>query len=136
MKKLQIVILLSLLFCNAIADKYVVVSNNTMKKLSKTQIKAIFLKKIKIIDDTKLVALNLSPKDDLRVKFEKQILNMSFGSLKSYWTSQHYLCHRPPLSMKSQKSIIAFIKKVDGAISYIEEKNLSNGLKVHYMWED
>jgi len=136
MKKLQALLFLSLLFSNLLADKYVVVSNQKMKALSKTQIRAIFLKKMQIVNDIKVVPLNTVPKDLLRVSFEKNVLKMSFESLKSYWTSQHYLGHRPPLSMKSQKSIIAFIKRVDGAIGYIEEKNLDQDLKVLYRWEN
>jgi len=136
MNKLQALIFLSLLYSNLLADKYVVVSNQKMKALSKTQIRAIFLKKMQIVNDIKVIPLNTVAKDFLRVSFERNVLKMSFESLKSYWTSQHYLGHRPPLSMKSQRSIISFIKRVDGAISYIEEKNLDKDLKVLYRWEN
>jgi len=136
MKKLHILLLVSFFSYSALADKYAVVSNQNVKELSKTQIKAIFLKKLKMINDIKLIPLNTAPKDKLRVKFEKRILRMSFGSLKAYWNSQHYLGQRPPLSMKSQESVITFVKRVDGAIGYINEKNLDNKLKVLYKWED
>lgn len=136
MNQLRIIILLSLLFCNSIADNYLVVSNKKMKDISQSKLRAIYLKKLSIIDDIKLIPVNLQARDALRAKFENMVLNMSFGRLKSYWSAQHYLGHRPPLSMKSQKSVIAFIKKVDGAIGYIEEKNLDEDLKVLYRWED
>lgn len=136
MNQLRIIILLSLLFCNSIADNYLVVSNKKMKDISQSKLRAIYLKKLSIIDDIKLIPVNLQARDALRANFENMVLNMSFGRLKSYWSAQHYLGHRPPLSMKSQKSVIAFIKKVDGAIGYIEEKNLDEDLKVLYRWED
>jgi len=136
MKLLGISIFLVLLLSNTLANEYVVVSNKNMKKISKTQLKAIFLKKITIIDDKKIIPINLQPKDTLRVDFEKKVLAMSFGRLKSYWIRQHYLGRRPPLSMKSQESIKVFIKRVDGAIGYIERKNLDKDLKVIYQWEE
>ena len=120
----------------SIASEYVVISNKKMKNLSKTQIKAIFLKKISIINDMKIVPINLGTRNPIRVKFEKEVLKMSFVRLKSYWTKQHYLGHRPPLNMKSQDSIKAFIKKVDGAIGYIEVNNLDDSVKELYRWRE
>jgi hypothetical protein len=38
--------------------------------------------------------------------------------------------------MKSQESIKSFVKKVDGAIGYIEAKNIDNTVKVIYRWRD
>lgn len=118
------------------AQEYVVVSNHTMKALTKSQIKAIFLKKMSLVGDMKVVPVSLQARDSLRKNFEKRVLKMSFVRLKSYWTKQHYLGHRPPLSMKSQASVKAFVKKVDGSIGYISKKNLDKDLKVLYSWED
>jgi len=131
-------ILLSILLLTSVsfANEYVVISNKNMKDLSINQIKAIFLKKLAFIEDIKAVPINLEARDPLRLKFEKEILNMSFSRLKTYWTTQHYLGHRPPISMKSQKSIKSFVKKVDGSIGYINAENLDNSVKVIYKWRD
>ncbi len=116
--------------------EYAVISNKNMKKLSKSQIKAIFLKKISIIDDIKVLPINLSTREELRRAFESHILNMSFMRLSSYWAKQHYLGQRPPLSIQSQQSVKAFVKKVDGAIGYINANEIDNELKILYRWED
>jgi len=89
-----------------------------------------------IIDDIKIIPINLGSRNSLRLKFEKKILRMNFVRLKSYWTKQHYLGHRPPISMKSQESIKAFVKKVDGAIGYIDKDALDSSLNIVYKWED
>lgn len=136
MKIASLFLLLLLISYNLSAEEHVVVANKTMKTLSKSQIKAIFLKKMRIVDDIKVVPVALQARDPLRTNFEHKILKMNFVRLKSYWTKQHYLGHRPPLSMKSQASIKAFVKKVDGAIGYIDKKNLDGDLKVLYSWED
>ncbi|MFT5662584.1 MAG: ABC-type phosphate transport system substrate-binding protein [Sulfurimonas sp.] len=118
------------------ASEYFVVSNTHMKNLSKEQIKAIFLRKTTIVDNKKIIPINLAPRNEIRLKFESHVLNMSFNRLKAFWTKQHYLGHRPPLTMKSQDSIKAFIKKVDGSIGYIESSALDKDLKVIYRWEE
>lgn len=134
MKNIFISILL--FACISFGDEYVVISNNNMKDLSTNQIKAIFLNKLSFIEDIKVVPINLDARDSLRVKFEKEILHMSFSRLKTYWAAQHYLGHRPPVSMKSQESIKAFVKKVEGSIGYINAENIDDSVKVIYRWRD
>lgn len=116
--------------------KYAVVSNKNMPKLSLSQLKAIFLKKTNHVGKVKVIPINLSPKNELRLKFEKRILKMDFEMLKSYWTKQYKLGIRPPITMKSEESIVAFLKKVDGSIGYIKVKDMDNSLKILYKWSD
>lgn len=119
-----------------IAGEYAVISNQNMKDLTLIEVRAIFLKKITLIDDTKVVPINLEAGDDLRLKFEEEVLNMSFSRLKTYWTKEHYLGHRPPISMKSQESIKAFVNKVDGSIGYVSIENVEQNMKIIYKWRD
>lgn len=137
MKKISVILIaLTLFWLNSSADEYVLVSNNKIKTLSKSQIKAIFLKKLILIDDLKVVPVNLGAKSPLRSKFEKKILHMSFSRLKAYWTKQHYLGHRPPISMKSEESVKSFVKNVDGAIGYISAESVDESVVVLHRWSD
>ncbi|MBW6488098.1 hypothetical protein [Sulfurimonas sp.] len=61
---------------------------------------------------------------------------MNFERLKSYWAAQHYLGKRPPVGMHSEESVKAFVKNVEGAIGYINVKNLDNDIKVLYRWSE
>jgi len=134
---LRILVLSALLLqTNANAKEYAVVASYPFTKLPLNKIKALFLKKSNYIGDIKIVPLNLSLGDKARKSFEKNILRMNFVKLKSYWTQQHYLGHRPPISMKSQESMKAFIKNVQGAIGYIEVKNIDSDLTILYRWSD
>jgi len=133
---MKVLLLIFMLSTTILANEYVIISNKSMNILSIAQIKAIFLKKITFIDDTKVVPISLGTRNHLRLKFEKKILKMSFMRLKSYWTKQHYLGRRPPISMKSQESIKAFVKKVDGAIGYIDSTSLDDSVKEIYRWRD
>ena len=120
----------------SLANEYVVVSNKNMKALTESEIKAIFLKKQVLIDDIAAVPVNLEAGDTLRLKFEDRLLDMSFERLKSYWTKEHYLGRRPPINMKSEESVKAFVKKVDGAIGYINANNIDESIKILYRWRD
>lgn len=137
MKKSACVLALLLLFStSSIADEYVVITSKNTPEMTLAQLKAIYLKKITFIDNVKMVPLNLGTRDKLRLKFEKQVLNMNFARLKNYWTKQHYLGKRPPLSVKSQDSVKSFIKKVDGSIGYVNASNRDENMKVLYRWSD
>jgi len=129
-------LLLLVVSLTLMANSYAVVSKKNMPEVSLGQLRALYLKKSSYINTLKIVPLNLGARDNVRRSFEKNILHMSFTRLKSYWIQQHYLGHRPPISLKSQQSIISFVKKVDGAIGYIEMKNLDDDLHILYRWEE
>ncbi len=133
MKLIFIILLLSQF---AFGHEYVVVANKHMEDLSPSQIRAIFLKRLLFIGDMKAVPLNLDARDPLREKFEQHILEISFDRLQSYWTKEHYLGHRPPISLKSQESVKAFVKKVDGSIGYINIDSMDDSLKILYRWSE
>ncbi|MDQ1244699.1 MAG: hypothetical protein QG565_1039 [Campylobacterota bacterium] len=137
MKTVIIIFLSTIMFSVlSFADEYVVISNSKMKDLSATQIKAIFLKKIAVIDNLDAVPVNLGAMDPIREKFENKIVEMNLERLKSYWIKEHYLGKRPPVTMQSEESVKAFVKKVEGAIGYINAKNLDNSVKVLYRWSE
>ena len=137
MKNALLFLLLNLaVVSKSFSSDYVVISNHNMKELSLSQIKAIFLKKLTIVDNIKVVPVNLGLRDEVRSKFEKKILKMNVTRLKSYWTKQHYLGHRPPVSMKSQESIKTFVKRVDGSLGYIMATSVDKDLKIIYKWSD
>ena len=136
MKKIALLCVIFLFSYNVEAQEYVVIANKTVKELSSSQIKAIFLKKMSFVGDVKVIPVSLQVRDPLRKHFESHILKMSFSRLKSYWIKQHYLGFRPPISLKSEESVKSFVKRVDGAIGYINKENLDPGIKVLYSWQD
>lgn len=118
-------------------EEFVVVmqKNTALSNLSQAKVKMIFLKRQKMSQDRLLIPINLSPSSSIRKSFEKQVLGMSRNRLKSFWTNEHYLGHRPPLTMKSSRSTISFVEKIDGAIAYIPFREVNNNLKILYTWE-
>jgi hypothetical protein len=135
-KILSVTVISSILFFKMSADEYVIISNASVKGLSKEQIKEIYLKRLTFVNGVDMVPINLEHDNILREKFNKKILNMSTKQLKEYWNKQHLLGTRPPISMKSQESIKTFITKVDGSIGYINKKNLDKDVFILYGWND
>jgi len=70
---IRITLLTIVLSILSFADEYVVISNSKMKDLSTAQIKAIFLKKITVIENISTVPVNLGARDPIREKFENKI---------------------------------------------------------------
>ena len=118
------------------ANEYAVVTRTELGKITKTQMKAIYLKKLHYLKGKKLLPINLESNNPIRKSFNKHILHMSYNRLKIYWMKQHYLGHRPPLSLHSQKSVKAFLNKVDGAIGYVEMKNIEKNMHILLRWSD
>jgi ABC-type phosphate transport system substrate-binding protein len=112
----------------------IVNKNSSIESLTQLQVKSIFLKKNIIINDQEMVPINLLATDELREYFESEVLNMSRASLQSFWVKEHYMGKRPPLNMQSYKSVIAFVKKIDGAIGYIPLSDADDELKIVYRW--
>ncbi|MDD3476443.1 MAG: hypothetical protein PHI38_06210 [Sulfurimonas sp.] len=133
---IRTILLLLIINSLSFASEYAIISNIKMKELSEAQIKAIYLKKITVVNDISVVPVNLGAMDSLRLKFENKILDMSFERLKSYWTKEHYLGKRPPLSMQSAQSVKAFVKNVEGAVGYVNAEIVDSDVKVLYRWSE
>ncbi|MBW6488099.1 hypothetical protein [Sulfurimonas sp.] len=71
MKTVIIIFLSTIMFSTqSLADEYAVIANQKMKDLSRAQIKAIFLKKITVIEDINAVPVNLGARDPIREKLK------------------------------------------------------------------
>jgi ABC-type phosphate transport system substrate-binding protein len=104
---------------------YIIANRNfPVDKLTKKDIRSIYLDKKRHIKDKRILPLNYTYSSPLRELFERSVLKKSKKSLERYWIKAHYKGHRPPKVVKSKKSILSYIKKLDNAIGYIDS-NLS-----------
>jgi len=109
---------------------FVVSKAGTVPSLSKKQLKEIYLKKQQYINDTKLVPINMPASSHTRNVFDKSILRMDESELAEYWNERHYNGVNPPMVQNSPEAVKAMVKKVPGAIGYIDEDLLDDGLRV------
>lgn len=116
------------------AEDLAIVANGRfpLSSLDAHQVRQVFLKKTHYIDDIRLVPINLPKRHPLRMAFEHDVLRLSSSQLRRHWTKAHYRGKRPPLVQHSIKSILAFIRQVDGAIAYIPTSDVPRDLKTLY----
>lgn len=140
MTRLLLTLILLLLPIFVSGKEYVLIAHNQLPTLTTMEIRAIFLKKMPVINGKRLVPVNLRANDPIRKKFEQRFLHMNFQRLKAFWNKQHYLGKRPPVTLKSQQAVIRFVKKVATGIGYVEREQLENQadpkLYIIYTWSD
>lgn len=136
---IRILSLLALLLLTLNAGELVVIANkaNVFKHtLSKQDISRIYLNKKRYNGSLKLVAINLFASDALRKDFEHFVLEMSDRQLAAYWAKQHYQGKRPPLTMMSVASVLAFVREVEGAIGYVPKEFVDESVSIIYEIKD
>jgi len=115
----------------AFADVVVVTAkNSSIVALSKKELKEIYLKKQQFSNGAKLLPINLPASSHARATFERFVLKMDETDLGEYWNERHYNGVNPPMVQNSQEAVKAMVKKVPGAIGYIDEEMLDEGLRV------
>lgn len=115
-------------FCGDIV--FVVDKSVDIESLTERDIRNIFLREIRFINGHTIVPVNLPPNNPLRIYVEKKLLHMDREELQLFWNRKYMNGIDPPKVLSSEKSVKMFVRKVKGAIGYIEEEELEEGLKV------
>ena len=114
---------------------YIIANKNfPQQSLTKKEIKAIYLDKKRYINGKKLLPLNFGYDHPLRGLFEKNILQRNRSYLQKYWLKAHYKGHRPPKVLKSEASVISFVKELENAIGYVDT-NISYGKDIKILYK-
>jgi len=123
--KLKLFFLIFLQISLSSQTLYIIANKNfPQEKITKNEVKAIYLDQKRYIQGNKLLPLNLTLDNPLREIFEKNMLQKSRKHLERYWIKAHYKGHRPPKVLKSKDAMLSFVKCIDRAIGYTDD-NLS-----------
>lgn len=88
--------------------------------LSLGQIAAIYLLRItRWPDGSHIVPVNREATSAVRALFTERVLRQSNASLAAYWNEMHFKGRLPPVVQESEQAVLAFVRKVPGAIGYI-----------------
>lgn len=113
------------------ADVIVVVAKTSaVPSLSKKELKEVYMKKQQFANGVKLIPINLPASSYIRSSFDRATLRMEETELSEYWNEKHYNGINPPMVQNSQEAVKAMVKKVPGAIGYIDESLFDDGLRV------
>jgi len=129
---MKVIFLVLSLSISLLSAEYAVVVNENTKvlKVSKKQLKDIFIMKRHFVNNQKLVPVNLSSSSKVRDRFEKVVLKLNREKLNNYWIKKHFQGVRPPVVQSSSNSMKLFIKNVDGAIGYLPISAVDADLRV------
>ncbi len=119
-------------FAGAADFKVIVNSSNGSAKISKTDLNALFLKKmVKWGDGTPAAPVNQSKKSAVRDSFTTTVHGKSVAAVDSYWQQQIFSGRDvPPAEKSSDAEVVAFVKANAGAVGYVSDGTATAGVKV------
>lgn len=99
--------------------------------LSLAELAAIYLLRATHWDDgTHIVPVNRETGSAARTYFTHQVLRQDSDTLATYWNQMHFKGKLPPVVQESEQAMLAFVRKVPGAIGYIGADTPAVGVKV------
>ncbi len=120
------------LVSQASAGVVVVVSPDVnVDKLSKSQVKAIFLGKVKSLPDGQPASpVNQAEKSPVYDAFNKKVLGKSSAKVLQYWASRVFSGKgNPPDTVPDDKAVIEYVKSHKGAIGYVDSASATGDVK-------
>jgi ABC-type phosphate transport system substrate-binding protein len=118
----------------AVAGDFKVIVNtaNSSTKISKSDLNALFLKKMaKWSDGTPSAPINQSKKSPVRDIFTTTVHGKSVAAIDSYWQQQIFSGRDvPPPEKSSDAEVVAYVKANSGAVGYVTGAAPTAGVKV------
>ncbi|MEO8033946.1 MAG: substrate-binding domain-containing protein [Acidobacteriota bacterium] len=112
--------------------KIIVNSSNGATRIAKSDLNAVFLKKMaKWSDGTQAAPINQSKKSPVRDSFTATVHGKSVAAIDSYWQQQIFSGRDvPPPEKSSDADVVAFVKANAGAVGYVTDAAVTAGVKV------
>jgi ABC-type phosphate transport system substrate-binding protein len=110
----------------------VVNASNPSTVLSRTQVSAMFLRKVTRWDHGgQVLPVDLSPNSPVREIFTKDVHAKTVAAVRGYWTQLVFSGRGVPLPEKSSDTaVIAFVRSNPGAVGYVSLKASVTDVKV------
>jgi ABC-type phosphate transport system substrate-binding protein len=134
MKNLLSTLILSctLIAATANAEVAVIVHKDNVNTVSKSDIKRMFLGKMKKYSDgSSVTPVYLSEGNATRAAFEKMALKKSNSQIKAYW-SKHLFSGKgnPPKQLTSDTDVLSLVGTNANVIGYIDAASVNDSVKV------
>lgn len=119
---------------SARAEELTIVANSSVTvsaPLPMRRLAAIYLLRItRWPDGSHIVPVNREAASAARAMFNARVLRQSGRSLAAYWNEMHFRGKLPPVVQQSDDAMLAFIRKVPGAIGYVSASTPPVGVRV------
>jgi ABC-type phosphate transport system substrate-binding protein len=81
-------------------------------------------------DGTHIVPVNREATSAARARFVDAVLGEDDAGLSAYWSEMHFKGREPPVVQESERSMLAFVRNVPGAIGYVSDATSPVGVRV------
>ncbi len=114
----------------------VIVHPDNTNQLSKAEISRIYLGKTKFFPNgSKAEPINQSVKSELKMIFDKSVLEKSASQINAYWARLLFTGKgKPPRTFNSDQAIINYVANNENAIGYINSDSVDLKVKVITMF--
>jgi ABC-type phosphate transport system substrate-binding protein len=117
------------------ADVAVVVNPKNDVKLDATQVRNIYLGKVKVFDNgLPVFPIDIEPGDASRALFIDKVLHKQEANLNSYWARMLFSSKgRPPEEVENSASVMKVVADNKAAIGYVDAKAVNDSVRVLFV---
>jgi ABC-type phosphate transport system substrate-binding protein len=113
------------------AGEIVIIGNSNVPKMDLVTIQKIYMGKIVSVSDVNIKPVNAKLGSTERNRFLDVFLNQDEEKYTGYWTVRRYIGKgTPPNELNNALEIIDYVKSTAGAVGYIDESGLKEGVNV------
>lgn len=118
-------------FAHAQAGEIVVIGNSNVPKMDVATIQKIYTGKSISVAGISVTPVGVKPGAATRNRFLQDFLNQDEEKYTAYWTVRRYIGKgAPPAELVSAAEVIGYVQSTPGAIGYIDEAELKQGVNV------
>ena len=121
----------SLVLLQAHAGEIVVIGNSNVPKIDAETVQKIYTGKYISVAGVSVTPVGVKPGTTMRNRFLHDYLNQDEEKYTAYWTVRRYIGKgAPPVELASPADVINYVQTTPGAVGYIDEADLKQGLNV------
>lgn len=121
----------SLVLLQAQAGEIVVIGNSNVPKIDTETVQKIYTGKYISVAGVSVTPVGVKPGMSMRNRFLHDYLNQDEEKYTAYWTVRRYIGKgAPPAELPSPAEVINYVQSTPGAVGYIDEADLKQGLNV------
>lgn len=116
---------------NVAAAEIVIIGNSNVPKIDVTTLQKIYSGKFISVDGVTVTPVSFKAGTMQRDEFLKFFMNQDEEKYTAYWTVRRYVGKgTPPNEVENTADVIKFIQSTPGAVGYIDESEIKDGIHI------
>lgn len=113
------------------AAEVVIIGNENVPKMDIETVQKIYLGKFISVDGVNVTPVSLKSGATQRSEFLKLFMEQDEEKYTAYWTVRRYVGKgTPPNEVETPTDVIKFIQSTPGAVGYIDESEIKDGVHI------